>query len=420
MPAPGFPPEGYELITISDSITVVEPPVDTNILMCDVASPWRFVLYNGSNPIGDVLRATSRSVQFQLDAPTSVTINFKGNDQVLPYLQDLSTDVVVFYQGVPMTRARLMPVTDDISTDLHTVSATFLDYRGLLGRQSFQGIPAGTDMVWPANTVTAEHIVWDLISSVLGSYNGLGPIEIRRGTNPALPMPLVTGERKAVVGQSVSSVIEEFARYDAPDGFDWSIDAYQVDGPDWTKPVFNYWPRTTPRGGTEFGGFVLEYPKNIQRVRRFIDPNDFANNLRVTGGDGTTPVTRTGPYDPVRGSWWATEEFSYPDITTQAALEAKADWLLSYRNQLLPSYEVTLIPGTEWDPRVSGVGAIVRLIVQSNRLDINTNIRVQSVTATINENEQATISFTVGSPYVKFDEHLFKMRKRIEKLELRQ
>jgi hypothetical protein len=64
---------------------------------------------------------------------------------------------------------------------------------------------------------------------------------------------------------------------------------------------------------------------------------------------------------------------------------------------LIPVYTLTLTPGTYYYG-APFMGDVVPLVVQSGRLNVNTNVRVLGITYQIGDDGQEDVLLTVGQP----------------------
>lgn len=205
-----------------------------------------------------------RKVQMRLSDVSSVSFSLDGHDPALFFINELQCDLVVYRNGIKLFRGRIGPSDDDIDSTSHKVSFTATCYRDVLNKRiifpDFWLDQKGRDQSDEA---------WYLISKAQDADNG--DMGIRRGSG------VITGVNRNVLfesGNKVGESIQELS--ERTDGFEWDVDA---------DLNFNvYYPQ---RGGVNQP--VLDVGGMVTKIKRTVDPKEYANVVRVTGGEADLP-----------------------------------------------------------------------------------------------------------------------------------
>ena len=171
-------------------------------------------------------------------------------------------------------------------------------------------------------------------------------------------------------------------------GFEWSIE------PDL---VYKVW---YPTRGADYG-FLLEYGANIEKVSRTVDPSEYANAIRISGGqneEGIAPTPQgrlsadVSAGIEIAGRW--EKNFTEPEVFTNATLTEKADYWMADAQQLIPSYTVTL---RSWGgPTEVCLVTVSTSSVKHGRLDVDTYLRVVAVDIEVSDDQNEKVSLTLG------------------------
>ena len=196
-------------------------------------------------------------------------------------------------------------------------------------------------------------------------------------------------------------------------GFDWDI---QPDSPSSLR--FDAW---YPQRGSD-RGVVLLLGGLAATVSRELNTSDYANAIRYTGAETTTPgeweagnLGDDGAFP--QGRWDKT--YGDDGLTTQAALDERAEWQLAESQVVTPVYTVRLKRGG-WDgPDHIWVGDTVRLIIPSGRLNVDTLQRVHEVQIDIDEVGGETVTLSLGGPKPDFRRWPPLIEQRLTNLERR-
>lgn len=364
-----------------------------------MTSGWSFVLVSGNtiDPTGwteqsDLTAATAKKLTVYLDQPHEITFDMNGMHPEALLIGELFCDVIAYHDNgdgtgpVKQVRARVGPTSDTADGTSITTNYKALSYRELLGRKILYD---GDSILTYAATVaqTQENIAWNLIAAAQGRTNGT--LGITRGTPAASSGVSVIHPFEAgmVVGEQVAQV----AATDT--GFDWDI------GPDLV--YMTYYPL---RGRTTLAGqFPLDYGGSVASFTRSVEPADYANAVRVSGGtpDGgsaPTPSAQTSAEvtagTAVQGRW--ERQLSDQDLLTTALVAKRATKLLSDAQVLQPTYSMTLTPGMWTGPADMWLGDTVPVLIQAGRLNVDTSLRVTSMEFGIGDDGDDKVTVTLG------------------------
>jgi hypothetical protein len=355
---------------------------------------WRFVLVNsndGSN-IAGLTAAKTRKVIWYLDAACTASFVLPGtHPQALPILET-QTDLKVFDDtGALRFRGRLGSSTDDVSDAGHVCNFSAVDYRGFLDRRTF----------WPTSTLTFSgveqvSIAWQIITDTQALAGG--DLGITLGSSPATG---VVRSAAYPVGTSLGQTLKAIG--DVSSGFDWEIDQ---------NLAFNtYFPL---RGRNP--GLTLAYGAQITSFKRTVDTSTFANAIRYSGDAALIPVVaELGAYG-AGGRW----ELQSGDVTIfdQSTLNAKATYELAKDSALDPSYAVVLKPGW-WTPDVLWLGDVATLVLNSGRLAVNNQYRVNQVEVDQGDDGGQIVTLTFGPVVTNPDMRVRDALQRLTQLERR-
>ena len=151
---------------------------------------------------------------------------------------------------------------------------------------------------------------------------------------------------------------------------------------------------------------VLEYGGNVTGLTRSVNSADFANDVReigqATGGaDVPPPVAEAWDDDandvgvtPV-GVWQEIDNAA--DVSVTDTLNEQAAGRLDASGVLVPSYTITLRPGTYREGWLQ-MGDTVPLVVRTGRLAVASSVRVVGLSFDISEDGPEVVTLTVGRP----------------------
>jgi hypothetical protein len=353
---------------------------------------WDLIAMTPSgDALGDLIGAKSRKFTFRLNEPSTVEWSMSGMDPGAALVDELSTDVEAWRNGVRLLRARVGATSDDVGADDHQMTAAAVDYRGLLNRRT----------VWTAATFTADDqaaIAWDLIAATQALTGGnLGITDASTATGH-------TRDRDYAAGKNLGEAIQELS--DVFSGFDWEI-----------SPELEFKVWSPGRGVVR--DFAAVWGDTVASVRRQVDPAQYANAIRSSGAEGVTAATRTVADLAGRVEGRFEAQLGNTDTTTTTALGESADWELSERSVIRPSYTVRLKPGV-WDgPATLWLGDTCRLVVVRGRLAVDTEARVHEISVAAGDDGGEVVEVTFDRPRASFVRRASRDASRIDRLERR-
>jgi hypothetical protein len=334
-----------------------------------------------------------------------------GRSEAAGLIAELQQDVVAWRWDDtanvdrPMFRGPITQTADNLTEETHVVNVTAHDHLAMLSRRLLTAAVTYTnadqddmaaDLVTRASAVSASSGTSLAPGSVLplvlllanpdGSTRSAKSGQLRSNTFNASTdlLTILDGEATLVNGFD----------YDVlPAGLTGSSDALRV---------------FYPYQGVQRSDLALVYGSTVSALTRTIDSSTYGNYWRVIGNNssGGNPATaqlfaetwnadaNNVPTYPI-GLWMSAD--NAPSIVTPAALTAQAQGDLSLHGTLIPVYTLTLTPGTYYYG-APFMGDVVPLVVQSGRLNVNTNVRVLGITYQIGDDGQEDVLLTVGQP----------------------
>lgn len=348
---------------------------------------YRFVAMEGASAVGE-LTALDRRLDFRLDRPSTLSFRVNAESTLASTLRELGSDVLVYRDGVKVLRCVLVSSRDMLTADSHYIEFQGVDYKGRLESR----------LVLTAQPFTTEDDV-DIAQAVIDNAQALtnGDMGITAGVRPA-GVPL-TGEFPA--GLNVTAAINLIANVD--DGFDWDI------GPELTFDIYR------PRGVVR--DRVLDYGGLLSEVDREFRVGDFANVVRASGDDTIASVV-AGSGDVVLGRWEA--QVGFPSVANSTLLSGLAVDALN-RFSRPTAFKVKLRSGEgvqRWGGTTDiGLGDSLRLVVKSNRLDVNEVQRVQEISVSVTDDGREDVVLTLDHPTRTFGERISDVYDRLTELE---
>lgn len=351
---------------------------------------WQFVLVQpasaGGASVAELTEARSRRLDFALDDDAKCGWTLPGRHPQTALVDEMETDVLVARDGIALFRGRINASDDSISPNVHTCTFSAVDYRGMLARR----------IIWPGSTTAfAATDQANIAARLISDSQALGTLGISTTVTPTG----ILRDRTYDVGSTIGDLIASLGR--AINGFEWDI------SPTLALRIFY------PARGSSSVAFVAEYGRNVSDVRRTVASGDFANSIRFSGKEGVASVTRTITPGP-EGRW--ERQAGNPDLTTAAAIGEQADGALARSSTITPNYSVTLMPGT-WSPGKVWLGDVIRLLVRSGRLDVDTTTRVVGVSFDIGEDGEEQVTLQLGRYRWQFPDRIADYQDRLDRLE---
>ncbi len=332
--------------------------------------PWRNL------PDWQLTEAKSRNVTLRLTEPSEASFTLDGTSRDAGRIKELVTDVWLFRDGRPLYRGRVGLTGDDLDEDRHGMAVSSADYRAVLGRRLLR---EGDPLTY--TQVDQAQLAWNLISITQGRTGG--SLGIVRGSGQATG---VLRDRTWEPGETVLHYLDLLAN--VQDGFDYDL------APSGTSTALSF-DVFYPLRGTD-RQVVLDFPGAIAKGSRQVDPGQYANSVRVSGDETVVPARATaanvGTAD--EGRWEA--QVGDTTILEAATLTARAQAELALAQVVTPSWTVTLRPNFWGGPDHIWLGDPVTLAVRSGRLSALTSLRVQELGIALDDNDEETVSLTLG------------------------
>jgi hypothetical protein len=350
-------------------------------------------------PDWQLSRAAGRKVTLRLSGAHEASFSLDGTSRDASRIRELVTDVWLWWNGRPLYRGRVGATGDDHDGDRHAMIVASADYRALLARR----------LLYEGDTLTYTQVdqaqlAWNLISTTQGRTGG--NLGIVRGSGQSTG---VLRDRTWEPGESVLHYLELLA--DVQGGFEYDLT------PSATSTALSF-DVFYPRRGTD-RQVVLDSPGAITRWSRQVDPGQYANSVRMSGDEAIAPAradaTDIASRDEGRWDW----QVGDTTIKEAATLTARAQAELARAQALTPSWTVTLRRDFWGGPDHIWLGDPVTLAVKSGRLDTLTSLRVQEIGIDLDDNDEATISLTLGQVPPQRRWRLQRIDQRLTSLERR-
>ena len=363
--------------------------------------------YDGGEELTDLRGARNIKAKFRLNEPSSLSWTLPHSDPACAMLTELSTDVTLWRNGVRLERCRVGSTSDDLNADTGTATYAALDYRALLSRRILPMNLLGPE--WVFTQVDQSAIAWRLVElaqtrgvwgQILGAPSGSW-LGLTRGLGQTTG---VLRDRTYLEGQEVGEKIQQLS--DVINGFDWAISP--------TGDFDVYYPRRgVPRS------FVAHWGSNVAAVSRTVDASHYATIVRQSGADDVpSQYAVVEDVDERPGGSWHVQ-VGDPDVLEESTLVEKAQAELEAR-QLIPSYSLTLAPGTWRGPENLWLGDTLRLVVQSgHRLNVDTDVRVIEIEVDVGDDGGETVRLICDRPEPGLYRATYRDRSRISNLERR-
>lgn len=370
---------------------------------------WQFVAgpASGGHDLA-LTEATGRHYVARLTDANELTFNL---DARLPSAASvvrppLARDVHVLFTGSEGTttvldRMRVGQTGHTFSEDAVQLAVTGLAYRSILARRILY-----SDATLTYTATDQAEIAWALINYTQGKTGGaLGISKAWSGTSPTG----VPRDRTYEVGDSIGQRIQELS--EVIDGFDWDIVPTSASG-----LQFQVWAQR----GTD-RGVVLQHGGLMATATREVNPTDYANAIRFAGGGDTPPspdeLEAADLANMPQGRWDAS--LGDDGLTTQDALDDRAQWQLGQSQNVTPVWTVTLKRGA-WDgPDHIWLGDWVRVVASAEGLDTDVQLRVYEVDITLDGAGGETVQITLGGPRPRYSRRVSELERRLSNLERR-
>ena len=297
-------------------------------------------------------------------------------EPTIAYIRDMVTDFLFYRDNVLLYRLRVIDSEDIVTRDAATVKFDCVSYEALLERRILH-----EDWVLIDEDIDAA---WRLIDYTQ-QKESLG---ISRGTATAG----VSRQRALDAGDDILSAINDFAQADG--GFDWWIDQDLV-----------FWAQKPKRGSTlpiEWlaGAEIAELDRvsPIEDYASLVMATGASNETRIPDGSGGETVYPPPPPQIVQlaskpfGLWELTTSDS--DVITTASLVEKANWHLSDKGNIRPTYKITVEKGV-WHPGVKMGDVFTLRVNHPPRANIRVPVRIEELQISCTADGDETIAMSV-------------------------
>ena len=403
---------------------------------------WRFLLadrFPNTAVVADLEGARSRSLHFDLNAPSTCQFTVDGRVPGLKEMTELEQDIAAYrwtgHSWQCMFRGPIGNTEDQLTGTSHTTNINAADYRAMLGRRL-----NGTINLTYTNIDQAQ-IVSNLVQVAMSPPGGwphgnpagapfdiglrghadgsgwaqlLGPEGLPLATTGQIRTRTYTG------GETIGSLLDNLSN--VLGGFEYAVLPFDPITTRWSgQPTVWYDHR-----GIVQTNWVAEYGSTIRSCTRSVQTSDFGNLIRYTGQADTQGNSPPAVYATVDDVWqtpaahpegfWEVN-VSAPDVSLTATLSEQAQGALDDASLIQPSYTLNVAAGTWTGPLDCWLGDTITLKIKSGRLDVNTQIRILAVDVTISDEGTEAISLTVGRPAVTLKTLFTNAHRRLDQLE---
>jgi hypothetical protein len=377
---------------------------------------WRLTLHNRtfapaplmSTVIAELTDARGRQLVQAWNSPAQATFTLDGASDSAALIRELEQDVAMWRwddrtgQDLVLFRGPITQSQDTLDEQSHVVTYTCHDYAALLTRRLV------TPIFVTYTAADQDSIVADLLSRSTNAYSTAGasfapasyfPLSMV-AVNPGGSLRGFSGVTRNITyygSQNVAAALDGLAAMLS--GFDWDVQTNPADPTDSLRVFY-------PQQGLPRADYLLQYGANVATVARSVDSSDYANYVRVLGNSSSADPTaqkwsENWMYDAAHtdtnpvGTWMSDENAA--NVTVQDALDAKATGDVILLSGLQPRYTLGLTAGT-YEYGQPNMGDVVQLVIQSGRLNVNTNVRVLGITYNIGDDGNEDVALTVGRP----------------------
>ena len=391
---------------------------------------WRVTLHrraftSSANAVNTMITeltgARSRRLELALNTPAKLTFTLDGRSPAAALINELQQDVWLWRwdeaTGIdhPVFRGVVAMSEDVISEQVHVLNLTCFDYVAMFARryltspQSWTNVNQDTLVQYLVALATAATSSSG-VSLTPGSYLPLtvtfhDPAGATRSAGAGVPVRTRVYAAQSAIGE----LLDNLAHVQA--GFDYAAVPVAATSPNGNDQLRIYFPqqgitRTDP---------VLEYGGALAGVTRSVNSSNYGNYVRVVGNNGNDDPLAPQLYAeewiadandigriPI-GLWMDAE--NAPDVTDQATLTQQASGHLALSSVLVPSYSLTLSPGT-YRRAAFNLGDTVPVVIKSGRLNVNTGVRIVGMNFAIDDDGDEDVELIVGRPLTSLADHL--------------
>lgn len=383
---------------------------------------WRITLHNrqyGDQPwnqtiIADLTDARGRRLTQSYKSPAEFTFTLDGLSAQAPLVRELVTDVWAWRwdeaQGkdVAMFRGLVDHSEDQFDSDSGVVTFVCHDYSAMLMRR-----------VWTAAySVTQrdqDDLAWDIILNAIAispsvgssfgaaSYLPLMPTQVNPDGTARSAKSGQLRDRQYLGNTVHGTALDDLSK--VSNGFDYDVLPFPASGRDQLRLFY------PSQGITR--ALTYAYGAQIAGFTRTVASDEYANYERLIGNNQATDATAAQVFaesfnsdasniSPNGIGLWMRGEQS-ADVTVTLTLQQQADGAVNFSGVIVPSYTVTLTPGT-YQFGAPNMGDTVGLVIKAGRLNVNTTTRVFGITFDISDDGSEDVSLTLGrSPLTLHD-----------------
>lgn len=376
----------------SDSVTSTVPEVV--VIPRPALWNWSIGSWMGTAE-RELVFAGSRTLRLHLRDPSEAQFTTWGESEEAALIEEAITDLWVMRDGHTLFRGRVVRTNDQLDASSHSVDVACTDYRGLLDRRNISA-----DVTFTAQD--QAYIVQSVLTTMQQQTGGYLGITFGEDEALALTGILRTVEFKA--GQSVWSALSKLATMSG--GFEISINEDRLITLDYP-------------GLGEDAGEVLDFGGIVKAAGRTMNVDSYGNAIRQSGADGVPASEHFSGNlgDAPEGRWDL--QFGDIDLTTSSMVEKSGAAKLEKSSKLLPTYQLTLNPGTWRGPDHIWLGDYVNVVVKSGRLTDVVKMRVFDISIEVDINDHENVSITVGDPKLTLATMLNRINQNLRTLQRR-
>jgi hypothetical protein len=409
---------------------------------------WRLTLhsrvYDGvttwqNSIIAELPTAATRKLVQTWGAPAVLTFSLNGWSPAAGAVTELQQDVIAWRwddtRGVDeaIFRGVVTDSQDDLDEQDHTVTFTAHDYLAVLNRRILTAnLATNADqddivnalLLLATNNCTTTSgtplTPGSMLPVVLDPVNPDGTNRGKSGflrTRSYLPQQnigVALNDLSLVQGVAVPGTGSFYNAYDYDLTPGWRY------GTDQSNDMLRLF---YPQQGVANTVCVLVYPGTLAKVRRQVASTDYSNYVRVLGNNQSASAATAQLYaeavnlgdaaGTTVGLWMDAQNAA--DVIDQPTLNQKAAGYLDTEGVLQPVYTLTLTPGVYYSGWFN-MGDTVPLVVESGRLNVNTQVRILGIEYDIGDDGQEDLILTVGRPDTTLFKVLSKQRRDVEAL----
>ena len=357
--------------------------------------------------------AFNRKLEQNWCESAQLTFDMNGRDPACALIQELQMDVVAWrwdewnHVDVPVFRGLVGQSEDKLDESGHTVTFTCHDYFSMLGRRLYT---SRNQLVY---TTTEQDLIANQLCGVAtyaadSNGNSFGaaswfPLQTKP-VNPDGTNRGASGVQRTMTiqgGSQIDTMLNNLAQLTG--GFDWDVVPF-ADQPTLSIATADVLRLFYPYQGVTRTTPVLNYGGAVMQVNRQVSTGAYANYWRTIGNNESAlqnapqVIGEAQTADAVNiivGTFMSGDQLA--DQNNTAWLGYNAQGQLNQSGVLLPGYQLKLTPGFYyWG--IFNMGDSLPLVIQSGRLNVNTNVRILGITYNIGDDGQEDVELAVGRP----------------------